>query len=187
MPAQPEHGSAPPDADEPEARGLFLEVYAELRALAAVRLRHEVAGHTLQPTALVHEVYLKLADQSRARWRDRGHFFAVAAEAIRRILVDHARRRGAAKREAPGARVSFHPDLDAGVAQEVDLLALDDALERLGRISPRQARVVELRFFGGLEVAEVARELAVSENTVKGDWRIARAWLQQELAEGPAS
>lgn len=159
-------------------------VYEELRALAAARLRNEAAGHTLQPTALVHEVYLKLADQSQAHWRDRKHFFAVAAEAIRRILVDHARRRKAAKRAAPGERVTIHADLDASIGSEIDLVALDEALERLAKLNPRQARVVEMRFFGGMEVGEAAEVLGVSENTVKGDWRMARAWLAGQLSRG---
>ena len=179
-------------ADGGDAEALFLEVYEELRALAAARLRREAAGHTLQPTALVHEVYLKLADQTRARWRDREHFFAVAAEAIRRVLVDHARKRHATKRELPGQRVTIrtgidmvaNADKDAG--EEFDLLALNEALERLAEVSPRQARVVELRFFGGLEVPQVAQLLNVSEGTVKGDWRIARAWLARRLAESGA-
>jgi RNA polymerase sigma factor (TIGR02999 family) len=161
-------------------------VYDELRALAAVRLGQERPGHTLQPTALVHEVYLKLADQTQAEFRDPAHFFAVAAEAIRRVLVDHARKRGASKRAAPGPRVTVHGDLDAASGQDIDLIELDDALRRLAELSPRQARVVELRFFGGLDVPDVARLLGVSENTVKGDWRMARAWLQQQFSAGGA-
>jgi RNA polymerase sigma-70 factor, ECF subfamily len=170
------------------AHALLPLVYDELRALAAARFAAEPAGHTLQPTALVHEVYLKLAQQTRAQFNDSAHFFAVAAEAIRRVLVDHSRRRGAAKRDLPGPRVTINSDLDAPAApqQEIDLLALDDALTRLATLSPRQARVVELRFFGGMEVPDVARILGVSEGTVKGDWRLARAWLERELAAGGA-
>ena len=169
------------------ASDLLPQVYDELRALAASRLAREPGGHTLQPTALVHEVYLKLADQSRAQYNDRAHFFAVAAEAIRRILVDHARKKRALKRELPGQRVTVSADLDAPAQEEIDVLALDDALGRLATLNARQARVVELRFFAGLEVTEVARLLGVSENTVKGDWRMARAWLQQQLsASGPS-
>lgn len=181
--------SNPPDqcADSGVARldagKLLPRVYDDLRALAAARLRNEAPGHTLQPTALVHEVFLKLAAQERAEWRDRAHFFAVAAEAIRRILVDHARGRRAAKRNAPGERMTISAVLDAPTSEEVDLLALDEALSRLADLSARQARVVELRFFGGLEVAEVAQALGVSENTVKGDWRMARAWLQHQLVD----
>ncbi len=180
IPHAPEDGS--------RAQELFLGVYEDLRALAAAKLNQEAPGHTLQPTALVHEVYLKLTDQSRALWKDRGHFFAVAAEAIRRILVDHARRRRADKRRAPGQRVTIEADLDAASPDRpgVDLLALDDALGRLVALSPRQARVVELKFFGGLEHADIARVLGVSENTVKGDWRVARAWLLQQLREEPS-
>lgn len=161
------------------------QVYESLRALAAARLRQENAGHTLQPTALVHEAYLKLAQQSRAEWNDEAHFFAVAAEAIRRILVDHARMKQAQKRQTPGERVTIATGLDAALGEReagaVDLLVLDEALRELAQVSPRQARVVELRFFAGLDVAAVARHLNVSENTVKGDWRFARAWLQSRL------
>ncbi len=170
------------DQQPASAEALFLEVYGELRALAAARLKQERLGHTLQPTALVHEVYLKLTEQSRAQWRDRDHFFAIAAEAIRRVLVDHARRKGAQKRQGPGQRVTVSDNLDAAADRGVDILALDDALNRLAEISPRQARVVELRYFGGLETADAARLLGVSETTVKGDWRVARAWLQEALA-----
>lgn len=176
-------------ASKMEARppGLFVEIYEQLRALASAKLRQESAGHTLQPTALVHEVYLKLADQTRAQWSDREHFFAVAAEAIRRILVDHARKKHALKRELPGQRVTIRTSLDAALPDEVDMLAMDEALNALARVSPRQARVVELRFFGGLQHAEVARLLNVSEKTVKGDWRIARAWLQNYLTSGTST
>ncbi len=163
------------------AQGLIAQVYEELRALAVVRMRQESAGHTLQPTALVHEVYLKLAEQTRAAWHSRTHFFATAAEALRRILVDHARKRNAAKRAAPGPRVTIHAELDATNSEQSDVLELDDALTRLAELSPRQARVVELRFFGGLEVSEVAQVLEISETTVKSEWRLARAWLQREL------
>jgi RNA polymerase sigma factor (TIGR02999 family) len=171
---------SPPRAD---ASSLLPEVYAELRALAAARLRGEGAGHTLQPTALVHEVYLKLARQSRAQWKDTGHFFAVAAQALRRVLVDHARGRRAAKRGGMAQRLTISTELDAA-PEEVDLLALDEVLDKLARLSPRQAQVVEMRFFGGMEVTEVARVLEVSESTIKGEWRMARAWLQQQLGEG---
>lgn len=159
-------------------------VYDELRALAAAHFRRERGDHTLQPTALVHEVYLKLVDQTQAQWRDRAHFFAVAAEAIRRVLVDHARVRGAAKRRAPGARVTIEAGLDAAAEAPLDVAALDEALRALAELSPRQARVVELRYFAGLSVEEAAGVLGVSEGTVKGDWRVARAWLQRALSKG---
>ncbi len=157
-------------------------VYDELRAIAAARLRQERINHTLQPTALVHEAYLKLVDQRDAIVEDRAHFIAVAAEAIRRILIDHARSRQAAKRQAPGAGVSVHDELAAPADEPaVDYLALDEALRRLAQLNERQAKVVELRFFGGLGVEETARVLGVSENTVKGDWRVARAWLETQI------
>jgi RNA polymerase sigma factor (TIGR02999 family) len=161
-------------------------VYEELRALAAVHLKRERPDHTLQPTALVHEAYLKLVDQTRAEWRGRSHFFAVAAEAIRRILVDHARVKRAVKRRAPGRRVTIHAELDAEASGDFDLTELDDALNRLAELNQRQSKVVSLRFFGGLSVEETAQVLGVSEGTVKGDWRVARAWLERELSAGTA-
>jgi RNA polymerase sigma factor (TIGR02999 family) len=157
-------------------------VYEELRALAAAYFRREPPDHTLQPTALVHEAYLKLVNQTDAQWKDRAHFFAVAAQAIRRLLIDHSRRRRAAKRQAPN-RVTVELAADTPYHADIDLLVLDDALKRLAELSERQARVVELRFFGGITVEEVAHVLGVSPNTVKGDWRVARVWLQQVLDE----
>ncbi|MFO0837258.1 MAG: ECF-type sigma factor [Phycisphaerae bacterium] len=191
MPTDPSPPSPFPDdltpaSRTPAAPALIGEVYQELRALAAARLQGETPGHTLQPTALVHEVYLKLARQDRAEYRGRTHFFAVAAEAIRRVLVDHARIRQAAKRGAGLERLTISASLDAAQSSRFDLLAIDDALQRLAALSPRQARVVELRFFGGLDVAETAEALDISENTVKGDWRLARAWLRRELSPGDA-
>ncbi len=157
-------------------------VYEELRGLAAARLAVERCDHTLQPTALVHEVYLKLVGQRDANWKGRAHFFAVAAQAIRRILIDHARKQGAIKRGA-GRRVTLSGVDDLPDRSEVDLVALDDALRRLVLKSERQARVVELRFFGGLSVEQSAEVLEVSPGTIKGDWRFARAWLAQDLDE----
>lgn len=163
---------------------LFPVVYAELRRMADVRLRHERDAHTLQPTALVHEAYLRLVDQDRTRWNDRAHFFAVAAEIMRRVLVDHARRRAASKRGAGVLAVPLD-DIAETVAQpevrDLELLAMDDALTRLGELDPQQARVVELRFFAGLDVEEVATVLGVSSRTVKREWRAARAWLLSEI------
>lgn len=169
------------DGDLRAADELLPLVYDELRALAGAHLRQERSDHTLQPTALVHEAYLKLVDQSRANWKDRTHFFAVAAEAMRRVLVDHARGKLAAKRVPPGKRVNLVDELDAGILPEANLVGLDDALRRLAELNQRQARVVELRFFGGLSVEETADVLDVSVGTIKGDWRFARAWLQREL------
>lgn len=171
--------------DASAANKLLPLIYGELRALAASKMSQERAGHTLQPTALAHEAYLKLVDQTRVQWQGRAHFLAVASEVIRRILVDHARAYRAAKRGG-GRRLSLDADGIEPVAQQslggIDLLDLDAALAELGALDGRQARVVELRFFGGLDVRETAEVLGVSERTVKGDWRVARAWLQDRLA-----
>lgn len=157
-------------------------VYDELRALATRSLCHERSGHTLQGTALVHEAYLKLVDQRQVRWQDRAHFFAVAAQLMRRILVDHARRHRAAKRGSGEPRLPLvEADVQAAPAPLGDWLALDRALDRLGALDERQARTVELRFFGGLTIEETAEVLQVSPATVKNDWSVARAWLYREL------
>ena len=173
-------------AGETEAtERLFAVVYAELGRLAARQLRGERPAHTLQTTDLVHEAYLRLAGQERADWKNRGQFFAVAAMAMRRILVDHARRRRAAKR---GEGIEPSP-LDAvvvGVESSIDLVELDRALDKLEVIEPREARIVELRFFAGLSVPDVARSLGLSESTVERDWAMARAWLRRELGDGPS-
>lgn len=171
-----------PTADGPGSA--FALVYDELRRLAASALRHERADHTLQPTALVHEAFLRLADEPTARWQNRGHFLAVAARAMRRILVDHARRYNAQKRGSGAVRLSLD---DAGHAAAVptetlDLVVLDDALGRLAALDARQARIVELRFFGGLSVEETADIVGASARTVKRDWQMARAWLKREMA-----
>jgi RNA polymerase sigma factor (TIGR02999 family) len=159
-------------------------VYHDLRRLAARALRRERRGHTLQATALAHEAYLRLVDQRAARWQNRAHFLAVAAQAMRRILVDHARRQGRAKRGGDRERV---PVEDAALASEpraVDLLALDEALGRLAALDARQARIVELRFFGGLSVEETAEVLGTSPGTVARDWTHAKAWLHDALSQG---
>ena len=162
-------------------------VYRRLRAMAGRYLQRERPDHTLQATALVHEAYLKLADQGRAQWESREQFFAVAAQAMRRILVDHARRHQAARR--PGARQKVALDVLGDVAQlppaaDGDLLALDQALNRLAELDARQARVVELRFFGGLSGEQIAGVLGISTATVTREWRMARAWLARELERG---
>lgn len=154
-------------------------LYSELRGLAAGYLRAEGPGHTLQPTALVHEAYLRLISQ-RMEWRDRAHFLGVAAQTMRRVLLDHARRRKAAKRDGAAALTVSGPGDAAGEA--LDMLALDAALDRLGGQDPRAARVVELHFFGGLEMSEAAKMLGVSPATAKRDWSFARAWLRRELS-----
>jgi len=162
-------------------------VYDELRHLARRNIRHERAGHTLQPTALVHEAYLKLVDQRQVKWHDRAHFYAVAAQVMRRILVDHARRHAAAKRGGAIAKLSLDDIISTAPAPNVDFVLLDDLLERLATFDERQSRVVELRFFGGLTVEETAEALNVSPATVKSDWRVARAWLYSELQGGEVS
>lgn len=172
------------EGNEEAATSLFALVYDELRKLAASALRHERPDHTLQPTALVHEAYLRLAEEPAGRWKDRGHFFAVAARAMRRILVDHARGRNAQKRGG-GAVPSALEGLDPPIVEsrtEVDLVLLDDALENLAALDSRQARIVELRFFGGLSVEETADIVGASSRTVKRDWQSARAWLRREMA-----
>jgi len=161
-------------------------VYDELRSLARAYLAAERPGHTLQPTALVHEAFLRMVDQTRVRFKGRDHFFAVGAHIMRRILVDHARRRRSQKRGGSWQRVTL---VDGPGGRELDfddLLALDEALERLAKLDPRQAQVVELRFFAGFGSAETGRLLGVSQRTVEGDWTHARAWLQAELAEAPS-
>jgi len=160
-------------------------VYAQLRAQARRYMRNERSGVTLQSTALVHEVYLRLINAHDVDWHDRTHFFALAAQLMRRILVDAARARAAAKRGGRAARVEHAPAVDLDQIPTADsnasLCALDDALESLTRIDPRRADVIELRFFGGLSVEETAEVLHVSPQTVMRDWRLARAWLAREL------
>ncbi len=161
-------------------------VYSELRAIAGNQLQRERRNHTLQATALANEAYLRLVDQKDVDWKGRAHFLAVAAEVVRRILIDHARKKGAAKRGGGAAQVTLTLGdvLQApGDRNEIDLLALDEAMKELAALSNRQSRVVELRFFGGLSVEETAYTLGVSERTVKGDWRIAKAWLRKRLGE----
>ena len=171
-----------------EARDRLLPiVYGELRRQAARQLRSERVGHTLQPTALVHEVYLRLAQPRRVPWQSRAEFFAAAAQAMRRILVDHARKRAAAKRAGNWTRVEIPDDIAIEGKRELDLLALDDALDRLAELDPRHARIIELRFFGGLSVPETASVLKVSTATVKRDWSFARAWLHRRLEETESS
>jgi len=157
-------------------------VYAELRQLAERHFRKERPGHTLQPTAIVHEVYFRLIDQTRVTWKNRGHFLAIASQAMRRILIDHARGRGAEKRGGQAERVTLDPAIASPEpAREVDVLALDEALERLKVLDAAQAQVVELRFFGGLTIEEAADVMAISPSSAKRDFRSAKAWLYREL------
>ena len=157
-------------------------VYAELRRVAARQLRGERADHTLQPTALVHEAYIRLVDQRQVDWRNRAHFFGVAAQVMRRILVDHARRRGADKRGGAVRCVSIDEAADVAAPNDIPILALDHALVRLHEVDAELTRIVELRAFGGLTIEETAHVLGVSPSTAKRDWRTAKAWLNRELA-----
>jgi RNA polymerase sigma-70 factor, ECF subfamily len=166
---------------------LFAVVYQELRNLAGRFFRREAAGNTLQPTALVHEAYVKLVGQSDVDWHGRTHFFAVAAQAMRRILVDHARRRGAAKRGGRGKRVSLDEELLPGVLPNEDLVAVDEALSKLAQLDPHQAQLVELRFFGGLNLAHAAAVLGMSKRTAEREWTMVRAWLRRELSESKSA
>lgn len=156
-------------------------VHDELRRAARNHMRRERAGHTLQATALVNEVYLRLVDITSVRWQDRAHFFAIAASMMRRILLDAARARATRKRGGGGLRITLHDDLLASDQAE-DLIAVDDALEALSLMDSRKARVVELRFFGGLKVEEIAEVLGISAESVKRDWKLARAWLLKEMS-----
>jgi RNA polymerase sigma factor (TIGR02999 family) len=164
-----------------EASGQLVPlVYAELHGLAVHYMRNERGDHTLQPTALVHEAYLRLVDQRAVSWQNRSHFFGIASQAMRRILVDHARRKRASKREG-GERITLDESVAEAPERPVDLIALDDALCKLAALDPRQARVVELRFFGGLDIEQTAESLGISPATVKRDWTFARAFLQREM------
>jgi RNA polymerase sigma factor (TIGR02999 family) len=158
-------------------------VYDELRGLARAKLRHERQGHSLQATALVHEAYIRMLGADSPSWNDRGHFFRAAAEAMRRILIDHARRRGRAKRGGGRIQVTLG-DVQVGTGLPLeDLLALDEAIQRLEGQDPRMAEIVRLRFFAGLSVEETAETLDVSERTVKREWAVARAWLFDAMRE----
>lgn len=180
MTRQPAERSSP--ANDAETSRLTELLYLELRRIAAGYLRAEDVGHTLQPTALVHEAFLRLSTQ-HVQWQDRTHFLAMAATTMRRILVDHARRRSAVRRDG-GILVTLDDSAENPTEGEsaVNLLALDDALDRLAGLDPRTARVVELRFFGGLNVDECASALGISAASVKRDWSFARAWLGRELS-----
>ena len=156
-------------------------IYDELRRLAVHFMARERPDHTLQTTALVHEAYFRLVDQRQASWNNRAHFYGAAAGVMRRILVDHARARRAEKRGGGARQVPLEDALGAATEHPEEVLRLDMALTRLAELSPRQVRVVELRFFGGLSVEETAAALAVSPKTVKRDWNVARAWLHREL------
>ncbi len=173
------------EGDPAAGEQLMRVVYDELRRIAARFLRRERENHTLQTTALVHEAYLRLVDES-IEWKNRSHFFGIAAENMRRILIEYARSRNAAKRGGGARPVSLDEGIDISDERASDLLALDDALTALAEFDPAKARLVELRFFAGLTVAETAAVLGTSEATINRQWRLARAWLGQEMSEGGA-
>ena len=166
--------------------GIPREAYEELRRLAGRMMQRERADHTLQPTALVHEAFLKLIDEPDSRWESRAHFYRVAARAMRRVLVNHARDRGRLKRGGDAAKLPL-ADFDTPAREEPDYVALDAALEKLGGLDARQEQVVQLRYFGGFEIEDVARILDLSPAQVKRDWTTARAFLLRELSESAAS
>ncbi len=172
------------EGDEDALLRLMPQVYAELRELAGRYFRRESPGHTLQTTALVHEAYLRLATQKRTRWRNRAHFYGIAGQMMRRILVDHARSHRYAKRAGHRGRVSLDGAADLAAERVPEFLAVDEALGQLAAFNPRQARIVELRYFGGLTNAEISAVLGISANTILRQWRLARAWLYRYLQPG---
>jgi RNA polymerase sigma factor (TIGR02999 family) len=157
-------------------------IYDELRSLASNYLRRERVSHTLQPTALVHEAYLKLVDVNQVTWQNRAHFFGVAANLMRRILIDYARQHKADKRGGEFQKLALDENIDKAAEQSTELVALDDALETLSKIDPVKSRIVELRYFGGLTVEETAEVMGISTITVKRHWRMAKAWLYGQLS-----
>jgi RNA polymerase sigma-70 factor (ECF subfamily) len=168
--------------DRASREKLMTLLYDRFRKLAANYLRHESPGHTLQPTALVHELYLKLIDQQQVDWQSRSHFLSLGSRAMRQILIDHARRRRRDKRGGQWHRITLDDNLAAAPDHEVDLMDLEAALQKLSRLDPRQAAIVELRFFGQLTVAEVADVLKISKRTIEKEWTVIRAWLRRELS-----
>ena len=164
-----------------DAEQLLQLVYDELRELASAYLTREPSGHTLQATALVHEAFVRVQQLTEIQWTDATHFYAVAARAMRRVLVDHARRKVADKRGGRARQISVCDEAESDETSVLEIVALEEALAGLQKRSERQARIVEMRFFGGMSVQEVARALQLSERTVAGEWRVARAWLNREL------
>lgn len=171
------------DGDPEAADRLWSAVYDELRRMAHQKLRHERQGHTLSTTALVHEAYLKLVDQTRIEWEDRLHFFAMSSRIMRNILIDYARRRNAQKRGGDAPHVQFDEAFISADTSAQVFLALDEALKRLAKVDERLGRVVEYRFFGGMREKEIAELLGVSKRTVRRDWRKAKGWLARALSE----
>lgn len=175
-------------AGDPTAVNLLMEmVYGELRRIAGHYFRKEAEGHTLQPTALVHEAYLQLVNVKEVEWKDRNHFFAIAAKTMRQILVRHAIRRKSLKRGGGFERVSLDEGLALSREKTVDILVMEEGLKELERRDPRSARIVEMRFYGGLKEVEVAEAIGLSRRTVQLEWRHAKAWLRDYLSEHPAA
>ena len=175
--------SAVSDGDRSQIDRLFELTYSDLRNLAQSHLAGDTSSNTLQPTAVVHEVFLKLVNHEEVDWRGRSHFFAIGATAMRQFLVDHARRKAADKRGAGRTRISLDERLKVSVERDEDVLALDEALRRLAHIDDGRARIVEMRFFAGMTLEEIAAVLGVSERTVKRRWAAASSWLRAELQE----
>ncbi len=172
--------------DQSALEQLLPMVYGELRRLASAYLRRERPDHTLQSTALVHEAFLRLVDQHDVQWRSRAHFYAIAAQMIRRILVDYARAQQAEKRGSGAVKLALDEAVGVPMRSDVDLLGLNDALDRLAGFDPRQSRLVELRFFAGLSIEETAEAMEMSPATIKREWSSARAWLFREMTRGSA-
>ena len=174
------------NGDEAALERLIPAVYQELRRMAQHYLRGEDSGHSLQPTALVHEAYLRLIDQTKVEWQNRAHFFGVAAQMMRRILIDHAKAKHRVKRGGTAVKVMLDENVNFTHERASELLALDDALQSLARMDERKSRIVELRYFGGLTVEETAQVLGISDKTVMRDWNLAKAWLYRELTSNSA-
>lgn len=173
--------------DRAAAEQLLPLVYDELKRLAGSYMKREQPGHSLQPTALVHEAFLRLVDQDQVSYQGQTHFFALSAQAMRRILVDHARARGRERRGGDRRRVAFDEETIFSRSREEDILVIDDLLTRLAELDSRQAKIVELRFFGGLKVEDVAEALSLSKRTIEAEWTMARAWLRNQLSEEESS
>jgi len=169
------------EGDTAASQAIVSILYQELRAIAARCLNSERRGHTLQPTALVHEAFIKMVDQKKVDYQSRGHFMAIAAMMMRRILVNHAEKRAAAKRGGGAQRIPLDDELGADDQKHIDLIALDEAMNKLAQRDPRKAKVVEQRFFAGMEMSQIAENLGVSLATVKRDWEYARTWLMREI------
>ena len=172
------------EGDQAALDGLAPLIYDELHRMAGHYMRKEKPGNTLQTTALVNQAWLRLAGGAHVEWQDRAHFFAVSSQIMRRILVDAARARNAGRKGGLVQRLELNESIDAAPPRDAELIALDDALDSLARFDPRKARVVEMRFFGGLSAEETAAVLKVSPQTVLRDWKLARAWLQREMTNG---